>query len=83
MSDVGLDVLERADELRELDLEGTAVTDAGLIRLSSLTNLRVLNLSGTHVTSSGVRRLSQELPGCRIDLKAGENPLDATPSTVM
>src|SRR5262249_18512875 len=44
-------------QLRELDLRGTAVSDAGVAGLSSLSELEVLKLDRTHVGDAGVEFL--------------------------
>ena len=54
------------DELEELELTDTKVTDAGLTHLKELNNLEMLDLIGTQVTDEGVKQLQQALPNCRI-----------------
>jgi Leucine-rich repeat (LRR) protein len=45
------------DEVREVDLNGTQVTDAGLAHLQGLTALQELYLRGTQVTDAGLAHL--------------------------
>jgi internalin A len=62
----------RLEELRDLNLSETPITDAGLKELSRLQQLRRLNLSGcAKVTDAGVKALTAHtglqvlwLPGC-------------------
>ena len=48
--------------LNDLTLTGTAVSDAGLIHLMKMTNLRGLYLQDTQVTDVGLLHL-KEMPG--------------------
>lgn len=50
------------DEVFELDLKGTKVTDAGLKALKGLTNLRLLRIDRTGVTFRGIEELKKDLP---------------------
>jgi hypothetical protein len=52
------------DEVREIDLSVTEVTDVGLAQLQGLTALQELNLGYTKVTDAGPARL-QRLTGLR------------------
>jgi internalin A len=58
--------LEGLQSLKELDLEGTQVTDSGLEHLKCLKGLRMLNLKATNVTAGGEAVLKKELPRCNI-----------------
>ncbi len=49
--------LETLPDLKELDLDGTRVTDAWLEHLKGLANLRALNLSNTQVSDAGLQHL--------------------------
>jgi hypothetical protein len=60
--------------LRELDLSGTAVTDAGLADLARLTGLKRLYLWDTDVTESGGQRLKAALPECEVKVSAKRKP---------
>lgn len=46
------------DELRDLSLSGTTVTDEQLAGLSGLKKLRRLDLSATEIGDLGIRRLA-------------------------
>jgi hypothetical protein len=54
--------------LREIDLEGTDVTDITIQRLTRLKELRLLFLENTKVTRVGAERLKEELPNVTIIL---------------
>jgi hypothetical protein len=55
------------NNLEELHLLGTDVTDAGLAHLEKLTDLKSLFLDNTNVTSEGVEKLQRALPNCQIN----------------
>ena len=54
------------EELQELHLFNTQVTDAGLVHLKDLAKLQKLNLNSTQVTGAGVAELQKALPDCQI-----------------
>jgi hypothetical protein len=54
------------NDVREVILAGTQVTETGLAHLQRLTRLRSLSLDGTHVTDTGVSKLREALPKCQI-----------------
>ncbi len=56
--DETLKLLVGQNELRRLELSGTAVTSAGLIHLKGLTNLQFLNVCLTAVSDEGFEHLS-------------------------
>jgi hypothetical protein len=58
LTDDGAKCLARLQELRHLDLSGTAITDHGLAVLRDLPALETLNLSMTRVTDAGMAHLS-------------------------
>ena len=58
LRDEHLPVLARQTNLRALDLEDTAVTDAGVATLAPLTKLRELKLPGATMTGAALRRLA-------------------------
>jgi sugar lactone lactonase YvrE len=58
VTDDWLKRLEGQDELRRLELSGTAVTSAGLIHLKDLKNLEILNVCLTAVDDGGFEHLA-------------------------
>ena len=58
LSDDGVRQLARLPCLEQLDLSGTAITDASLDVLRHLPRLEKLSLAGTRVTDAGVRHLA-------------------------
>jgi Leucine-rich repeat (LRR) protein len=54
--------LAKLDQLKELFLYSTKVTDLGLKELVALKQLRELNLEETKVTDEGVKELQKALP---------------------
>ncbi len=59
----------KPEEVVDLKLNGTPVTDKGLKHLYGLTNLQKLTLTGTRVTASGVEALKAALPKCEVVMK--------------
>jgi len=59
IGDAGLSHLRRLTELRDLDLNHTAVTDEGLEHLQRLKHLERLNLSATNISDAGLRYVSK------------------------
>jgi len=55
---VGTDRMRPFDEVREVKLTGTDLTDETVARLSCLTSLRTLRLSDTDLSDAALRRLS-------------------------
>jgi hypothetical protein len=55
------------NQLQQLFLSGTQVTDAGLMHLQEQTQLGELDLRNTKFTNQGVKKLDQALPNCKID----------------
>jgi hypothetical protein len=53
--------------LRELSLRDSRVTDAGLVHLAALRKLETLDVRETHVTDHALFSLQQALPACRIE----------------
>jgi hypothetical protein len=53
-------------DLRRLDLDNTAVTDAGLGHLTGLPRLQELLVRETRITRRGVTRLRKARPGLRV-----------------
>jgi hypothetical protein len=53
-SDAGMEVLDALSDLRDLTLNGPAITDAGLVNLRSLDHLEELRFYGTKVTEAGL-----------------------------
>jgi internalin A len=53
--------------LRDLDINGTWVTDAGLAHLRGMTALRHLDLRTTQATNAGVEELRKALPNVEIE----------------
>lgn len=64
ITDEGLQALAGAENLRQLRLSETAITDAAFDTLGGLVSLESLNLYGTGVTAEGVLRLV-DLPNLR------------------
>jgi hypothetical protein len=64
--DSSLAVVARFQELRELSLIDTRITDAGLVYLRGLSHLESLDLRGTHVTPAAIARLQRALPRLRV-----------------
>ena len=54
------------NNLKDLNLTYTEVTDAGLEHLNGMKNLQSLNFFNTQVTDEGVKKLQQKLPNCKI-----------------
>ncbi len=54
------------EQLRNLDLLGTEVTDEGLKHLAIFTKLERLDLRKTKVTKAGIEYLQEKLPQCKI-----------------
>jgi len=52
--------------LRELNLKGTALTDADLANLATVVRLQSLNVSGTGVTPAGVDAFQKAVPKCMV-----------------
>ncbi|HUR57869.1 MAG TPA: c-type cytochrome domain-containing protein [Opitutaceae bacterium] len=57
VTDAGLKVLARCENLRAVDLTRTAVTSDGVAVLAGLKKLEVVNLTGTAVDDAGVAQL--------------------------
>jgi hypothetical protein len=57
VSDYGIKVLERCEQLRELHLVDTNVTDRGLASLANLRSLRWLSIDTADITDSGIMQL--------------------------
>jgi Leucine-rich repeat (LRR) protein len=87
VEDQTLGYLAGMDRLRELDLNGSKVTDAGLKELRSLPNLESLRLKDTAVTDAGFREslgtmdsLKQlDLRGTRVSREVVQSWKDAKP----
>ncbi|MEO7319491.1 MAG: hypothetical protein ABIZ56_10925, partial [Chthoniobacteraceae bacterium] len=62
--DVAAAALVGHNDIRQLDLKETALTDAGLAKLARLTRLQSLNLHGTNVTAAGVEAFKKAVPKC-------------------
>jgi len=56
--DVDMPLSESAQDITELDLAGTNVTDKGLKQLAGLKNLMTLKLENTKVTAAGLKELA-------------------------
>jgi hypothetical protein len=56
----------RLQQLHELRLWKTPITDAGLGHLAGLTGLTEMCLTETRVTDDGARKLLKGLPNCTI-----------------
>jgi len=54
VSDYGIKLLERCENLKELHLVETSVTDKGLQHLANLRNLRWLSIDAANITDSGI-----------------------------
>ena len=54
-------------QLDELDLNDTQITDAGLKEVAKLQKLETLWVSDTQVTEAGVAELKKALPSCKIE----------------
>lgn len=57
VTDYGLKVLERCEQLRELHLVDTNITDKGLASLANLRSLRWLSIDTANVTDCGIMQL--------------------------
>jgi hypothetical protein len=67
VSDSGLTHVARMQNLVQLLLEDTGITDAGLSRLHGLTKLQVINIENNlGVTNAGVVQLEAALPNARV-----------------
>src|SRR5262249_8996084 len=66
ISDKGLTLISRLDDLTFLTLSQIAITDSGVRQLKTLKKLHTLTLVGTSVTDAGVAELRAALPNCRI-----------------
>jgi hypothetical protein len=64
VADAGVRSLAKCEELRELNLFGTKVTDVGAIELARLGRLEVLDLRNTRVSRECLSRLRDALPKC-------------------
>jgi Leucine-rich repeat (LRR) protein len=62
--------------VEELDLWGTAVTDAGVESLGKLQKLKQLGLIATGVSPEAVARLQQDLPAAKISVAISEPQQD-------
>lgn len=58
VTDEGLAVIAKMQNLERLHLENTVVTDAGIAQLAGLARLEYLNLYGTKVTDTGIAKLA-------------------------
>lgn len=87
VGDTTLAYLTGMERLRELDLNGTRVTDAGLKSLEGLPRLEILRLRDTNVTDAGFREslgrmaaLRQiDLRGTRVSRELAREWVDAKP----
>jgi hypothetical protein len=66
ITDAAAPSLARMQDLAELDLRGTLMSDVGLMQLTSLVKLKILQLTGAPASRDGVRSLRQSLLNCRI-----------------
>jgi hypothetical protein len=67
VNDSQLEHLTEFCQLREIELDGPAVTDAGLKHLVQLHQLKKLSFNVTSVTDKGIGELKRTLPGCTIE----------------
>ena len=58
--------LKMANQLEELNLAGTRLTDDELVHLQGMASLKFLGLGGTGVTDVGADKLQQALPNLAI-----------------
>ncbi len=65
VDDATLQAVAKLESLRELDLDGTAITDAGLALLRELPRLERLRISRTTVTDAGFRDSLATIPSLR------------------
>ena len=66
MTDASLEIISGFDDLRELNLYRSRVTNAGLAHLAKLKKLRLVDLRYSNVTSAGVQTLREALPNTKI-----------------
>ncbi len=62
----GIEAICGLAQLEDLDIDGTAVSDAQVSALSRLQHLKFLSVKDSLVTRSGYLQLRQSLPGCRV-----------------
>lgn len=55
------------DYLNDLDLTGTAISDASIPSLISMHRLNRLAIAGTKLTDEGVKHLKMALPKCQVE----------------
>jgi len=65
VNDDTLRTVATLESLRELDLDGTAITDAGLKPLARLTKLERLRIARTAITDAGFRESIATLPALK------------------
>ncbi|NNC88901.1 MAG: hypothetical protein HKN82_10635 [Akkermansiaceae bacterium] len=71
ITDAGLAEVAKLKNLEWLNLFGTEVTDEGVRKLKALPKLKKVYLWGTKVTPEGAKALEKNLPGCEVNLGAG------------
>ena len=59
--------MAKLQQLRELRLGDTYITDMGLKELVKLQQLEKLDLRGSEVTKAGVAEFKRALPNCEVD----------------
>ena len=57
ITDTGLSYLKNLEDLRVLELSGTAITDAGLAHLKGFKNFNILSLPGARITDAGLAHI--------------------------
>jgi serine/threonine protein kinase len=83
ITDAGLTQLQPlANQLEELDLEATRISDKGIETLERFRRLRNLNLKDTLVSMEGLRTLQRSLPKCYLMPEPPPQPITVPSSSL-
>jgi hypothetical protein len=64
MTDKGIAKIAQLNQLKNISLKGTHVTNNGIIQLTNLNLLNWIDLRETKVTKDGVKKLIESFPKC-------------------
>jgi hypothetical protein len=79
-TDDDLACLEALNQLNDVDLSGSPITDAGIEHLKGLPYLRHINCLGTEVTAQGAEELSRRFPNATVIYGPAKNPVLLKPA---